>query len=121
MDHLKHRYPKSRDAELGTIKSALLFVADPLTCLWSDLLNNNLLADETTVVSTQDVLNVVQRTLVLMGNANELISQARCCIILQYVDKDLEKYGKDPRPMCGEEFCSRNSRVRWSLIQLYLK
>ena len=70
MDHLKHRYPKSRDAELGTIQSALLFVAGPLTCLWSDLLDNNLLADEAAVISTQDVLNVVQRTLVLMGNAN---------------------------------------------------
>ena len=117
MDHLKHRYPKSRDAELGTIQSALLFAAGPLTCLWSDLLDNNLLADEAAVISTQDVLNVVQRTLVLMGNANELISQARRCNILQCVDKDLEKYGKDPRPntrecLFGEEFCSQlKSRV----------
>ena len=72
MDHLKHRYPKSRDAELGTIQAALLSAAGPLTCLWSDLLDNNLLANEAAVVNVHDVLNIVQCTFVLMGNANEL-------------------------------------------------
>ena len=111
-DHLKERLPKSCDSELGTIQSALLSAASPLMCLWSDLLDNNLLADENATINAHDVLNVVQRTLVLMGNANELLSQTRRRQILQCVDKSLEKYGKDPRPnsqeyLFGEEFCSQ--------------
>ena len=46
MDHLRQRFPKSRDGELGTVQAALLSAAGQLTCLWSDLLDNNLLADE---------------------------------------------------------------------------
>ena len=43
LDHLKQRFPKSRDLELGTIQSPLLKCAGPLSCLWSELLDNNLL------------------------------------------------------------------------------
>ena len=99
MDHLRQCFPKSRDGELGT-------------CLWSDLLDNNLLADKLAVINVHDVLNIIQRTLVLMGTANELLSQARRCNILQRVDKTLEKYSKEPHSnsqefLFGEEFCSQ--------------
>ena len=75
-DHLRQRFPKSRDGELGTVQAALLSAAGLLTCLWSDLLDNNLLADESAVINVHDVLNIIQQTLVLMGNAYELLSQA---------------------------------------------
>ena len=70
-DHLKERFPKSPDIELGIIQSALLSVAGPLTCLWSDLLDNNLVANESVIINAHDVLCIVQRTL---GNTNELLS-----------------------------------------------
>ena len=97
MDHLRQRFPKSRDGELGT-------------CLWSDLLDNSLLADKSAMINVHDVLNIIQRTLVLMGNANELLSQARRCNILQCVDETLEKYGKELHSnsrefLFSEEFC----------------
>jgi len=74
------------------------------------LLDNNLLEDEEAVVNVHDVLEVVQRTLVLLGNANELISQTRRCTILQCVDHKLERYGEDPPKnngdlLFGKEFC----------------
>ena len=64
------------------------------------------------MINVHDVLNIIQRTLVLMGNANELLLQARRCNILQCVDKTLEKYGKEPRSnsrefLFDEEFCSQ--------------
>ena len=62
--------------ELGTVRAALLSAASPLTFLWSDLLDNNLLADESAVINVHDMLNIIQQTLVLMGNAYELLSQA---------------------------------------------
>ena len=90
----------------------LLKCAGPLSCLWSELLDNNLLEDEGAVNNVHDVLEVVQCTLVLLGNANELISQTRRCAILKCVDHNLEKYGKDPPKnngdlLFGKEFCAQ--------------
>ena len=111
-DHLKQRFPKSRDHELGAIQSALLRCTGPLTCLWSELIDNELLKSEDAVINVQDVMNVLQRTLVLLDNTNELISQARRCSILRACDQDLEKYGKEPPNnnkefLFGKEFCSQ--------------
>jgi len=80
--------------------------------LWSELLDNDLLKEEDSMINVHDVLNVVQRTLVLLGNANELISQARRCNILRAVDQGLKKYGKEPPSksqefLFGKEFCSQ--------------
>ena len=112
MDHLKQRFPRLRDFELGTIQSALLKCVGPLSCLWSELLDNNLLDEEEATINVHDVLEVVQRTLMLLGNANELVSQTRRCIILKCVDHNLEKYGKDPPTnngdfLFGKEFCTQ--------------
>ena len=41
-----------------------------------------------------DVLNIIQRTLVLLGNANNLISESRREVALDSVHPSLKKYGK---------------------------
>ena len=99
---LKQNYPKSHDAELATIQSALLSATGPLTCLWSDIIDSHLHTNEEGVVNVHNVLDIVQRTLVLLGNANELISQARHSNILHCVDGSLEKCANDLRPNSGE-------------------
>jgi len=66
LDYLKQRFPKSCDEKLGTVQSALLYA---VTCLWSDLLDNNCLNGKGEMINTHNVLNVVQCTLVLLGNA----------------------------------------------------
>jgi len=45
---------------------------------------------EDSVISVQDVLQVVQRSLVLMGNANVLLTEAKRNRILHSVDKSLQ-------------------------------
>ena len=112
LDHLKQNYPKLRDAELGTIQSALLSATGPLTCLWADIIDSELHTNEEGVVNVHDVLDIMQRTLVLLGNANELISQSRHSNILRCVDGSLEKYASEPRPnsggfLFGEGFCAQ--------------
>ena len=64
------------------------------------------------MVNVHDVLNVIQCKLVLLGNANELISQTRQCDSLQCINKSLERYGKELAPsscntLFGNDFCSR--------------
>ena len=58
------------------------------------------------------MLEVVQCTLVLLGNANELVYQTGRYTILKCVDHNLEKYGKDPPTnigdfLFGKEFCTQ--------------
>ena len=95
-DHLKQNHPKSHDTELGTLQSALMFATGPLMCLWIDIIDNGLNTNEKRVVNVHNVLDIVQHTLVLMGNANKLISQMLHSNILYCVDGLLEKYVNEP-------------------------
>ena len=94
------------------IQLALQRCAGPLCCLWAELIGNDLLKSKDSVVNVHDVLNVLQRTLVLLGNANDLVSQTRRCTILRAADRDLEKYGKESPSssqdwLFGKEFFSQ--------------
>ena len=47
-------------------------------CLWSKLIDNDLLKGEDSVVNVHDVLNVVlQCILILLDNANELVPEKK--------------------------------------------
>ena len=64
------------------------------------------------MINVHNVLSVVQRTLVLLENANKLVSQTRICNILRSVDQGLEEYGKEPPTnseefLFGKEFCPK--------------
>ena len=73
-----------------------------MACLWAELIDNDLLSDPDASVNVHDVLNIFQRSLVLMDNANKLISQLRRTKILQSVDKSLERYGQESMSDSGE-------------------
>ena len=96
--HLQSRFPTASENQLRTIQSAYLKAAGPLMCLWADLVANGMLTEDL-VISVQDVLQVVQRSLVLMGNANVLLTEVR---IFHSVDKSLVKYGKDCTASTGD-------------------
>ena len=100
--YLKSRFPKQEDGELAKLQSAMLKICGPMTCLWSELIENDLLEDPNATVNVHDVLDIIQRSLVLLGNANELLSQLRRTNILQLVDKSLVKYGQDSPSQAGE-------------------
>ena len=43
-EYLKSNFPKSEDAELSKVQSALLKVCGPMACMWAELIDNNLLS-----------------------------------------------------------------------------
>ena len=100
-DYLKTRFPK-QDSELVKLQSAMLKACGLMTCMWSDLIEQKLLDDPDATISVRDVLDIIQRSLVLMGNTNELLSQMRRMDILQLADKSLGKYGQDSPSQAGE-------------------
>ena len=98
-DYLKGSFPKSDNAELMKVQSALLKVCGPMVCMWAELIDNDLLSDPN---ATVNVLNVVQHTIVLLERVNELFSQFRHSKILAAVDTSLVKYAQKPQPESGE-------------------
>ena len=102
-DYLKAAFPKSNNGELIKVQSALLKVCGPMACMWAELIDNNLLSDADATVNVHDALNIIQYTIVLLGNANEMLYQLRRSKILAAVDTSLIKYGQKPQPE-SEEF-----------------
>ena len=100
-DYLKSRYPK-QDGELMKLQSVMLKVCGPMTCMWSDLIEQNLLENPDATISVHDMLEIIQRSLVLLGNANEMLSQMRRTNLLELADKALGKYAQDSPSQAGE-------------------
>ena len=98
---MKSRYPK-QDGELAKLQSAMLKVCGPMMCMWSDLIEQNLIEDPDATISVHDVLEIIQRSLVLLGNTNEMLSQMRRTNLLKLADESLGKYAQDLPSQAGE-------------------
>jgi len=96
------------------LQSVLLKVCGSMTCLWSNLVGKKLLTDEDAIISIRDVLEVIQHSLVLLGNANKLLSQIRKTDILQLINQSLKKYGLESSDQPGLDLRSI-LRTRWTL------
>ena len=94
LDFAGKKLDKARDAQLSRIQANVLYAANPLSKLWSDLVEQKLDTDTESVILVPDVLDVLQRTLVLLGSANNAISEARRENALEAIHQSLKKYGK---------------------------
>ena len=108
-DYLGKRFPKEHDTELTRLQTSVLSIVRPLSSAWQHLLEQGLEEDPTMVVPATEVLLLAQCTLCLVGNASELISQARRTRILEAIDKTWAKYGSEEfssahETLFGEEF-----------------
>ena len=73
--------------------------------MWTELIeliNNNLLSDADVSVNIHDVLNIIQCTIVLLGNANKILSQLRHSKLVAAVDTSLIKCGQNPQSESGK-------------------
>ena len=101
-DYLKATFPRSNDVELMKVQSALLKVCGPMVCMWPELIDNNLLSDPNASVNVHNILNIIQRTIVLLDNTSEMLSQLRRSKILASVDTSFIKFGQKPQSGSGE-------------------
>ena len=58
-DYLKSRYPK-QDSELAKLQSVMLKVCGLMTCMWSNLIEQDLLEDPNATISIHDMLEIIQ-------------------------------------------------------------
>ena len=74
-DFAGKRLDKARDTQLIKIQTNLLYAANPLAKLWSEVVEQGLDQDPKALIPIADVLNTIQRALVLLGSANNTISE----------------------------------------------
>ena len=115
-EEVKEQLKKSgKDPHFGAEKSLykiqgqLLDVAGPLTCLWADLLNPK------ANVSTENILLLIQRALVLLGSTSHSVSQERRKIAWTRINPKLkslatEEYEKRESNLFGPGFLEKASK-----------
>ena len=97
-DFLGKRLPKSGDADLYKVQKSVLSVIRPMTSAWQMLEEGGLRDDPDLLVPAAEVLSFIERTMCLVGNTSELISQTRRARILEAVDPSWSKYGSEEFP-----------------------
>ena len=103
----KGRINNNLDGDLKQIQTALLNATGPLTGLWSQLLEQGV-QKESDLVQAPVVLDMIQRTLVFLGSANNLLSEKRRTNILHSMDPKLTKYAKGEFPQAGKQLFGQN-------------
>ena len=94
MDFAGKRLDKARDTQVIKIQSSLLYAANPLAKLWSEVVEQGLDQDPKALIPIADVLDTIQRALVLLGSANNTISETRHEIALGAAHSLFRKYAK---------------------------
>ena len=80
-----------------------------MACLWSELLDSGHLDDQNGMKNVHNVLDIIQHSLILLGNANELVSQLRKTNLLQAADKSLVRYGQEVPSQPGNFYLAQIS------------
>lgn len=97
------------EKSLYKIQDQLLDVVGPLTCLWSDLLNKQ------AKVSSEVVLLLLQRAIVLLGNASHTVTIERRKVAWAKMNPKLrglgsEEYGNRGTDLFGPGFLEKASK-----------
>ena len=93
-DFAPKKVDKAKDAALSRIQGSLLYAANPLTNLWAELTEQGMADDPEALIPVPEVLDIIQRSLVLIGNTNNLVSETRREIALDAIHSSLKKYAK---------------------------
>ena len=78
-------------------------MAGPLTTLWANMIEQNMGQGSGTLISVDDVIDTIQRSLSLLGNSVNYISQARRDLIISQLEYKKKGLGKVMRKVCQSD------------------
>lgn len=108
---LGNDFPNKSDKRLRRIQATTIAAAGPLTTLWSNLVEQDMEKGSGTLVPVEDVLDTVQRTLSLLGNSVNYISQARRDLIISQLEFKKKGLGKVMRKACKPDLGNTGSEL----------
>ena len=92
-EFLGKRFPKDMDTDLSKIQGGVMHIVCPLAAAWNSLLEEGVAEDQNLLVPASQVVALIQRTICMVGNVSEMISQLRRTKILQNIETSWSKYG----------------------------
>lgn len=92
-EFLGKRFPKDMDTDLSKIQGGVMHIVCPLAAAWNSLLEEGVAEDQDLLVPASQVVALIQRTICMVGNVSEMISQLRRTKILQNIETSWSKYG----------------------------
>ena len=81
------------DTDLSKIQGGVMHILCPLAAAWNSLLEEGVAEDQDLLVPPSKVVAPIQRTICMVGNVSEMISQLRRTKILQNTETSWSKYG----------------------------
>ena len=96
-------FPSKSDKRLRRIQATTIAVAGPLTTLWANLLEQDMGQGSGTLLPVDDVIDTIQRSLSLLGNSINYISQARRDLIISQLEYKKKGLGKVMRKVCQSD------------------
>ena len=103
VDYLGKDFPHNSDKQLRRIQATILATSAPLTHLWSELVDQKLTAGSNGLVPVEVVLETIQCSLVLIGNASHYVSQARRAGIIDKLDEKARGLRPTLGRLCKED------------------
>jgi hypothetical protein len=113
-EFLGKKFPRDHDNELVKIQATVLACIRPLTTAWQELIEDGLDTEPELMVPARTVLEIIQRSLCLIGSAAEGISQDRRTKILEAIDQSWGKLGAE---VCGKTDSLFGKEFQSSLIE----
>ena len=89
-DIMGKAFPKKMDDSYKRIQSSVNAPAAPALSLWKDLGNQGFPSGGSDLMPVQSTLDMIQRTLVLLGNSSNYLSQCRRDSIISKIKQDKE-------------------------------
>ena len=125
LDFAWKRLDKARDTQLIKIQTSLLYAANPLAKLWSEVVEQGLDQDPKALIQIADVLDTIQRALVLLGSANNTVSETRRETALGAAHSSFRKYAKGDFSKTGTDLLGEPFKEvlvqKWRQTQLCLR
>ena len=92
----------SQDGKWKQVQNALFCATGPLCGLWSQIHEQGIDSENGNIPASV-VLDMIQCTLVFLGNANQLLNEKRRLGLLKSIDPNLTKYAKGEFPEAGKD------------------
>ncbi len=96
-------FPAKSEKRLRRIQATTIAVAGPLTTLWANFVEQDMGQGSGTLISVDDVIDTIQRSLSLLGNSVNYISQARRDLIISQLEYKKKGVGKVMRKVCQSD------------------
>ena len=118
---LGQEFPLKADKRLMRIQATVLSVSAPLATLWANLVDQNLTNDGGALIPADDVKDTIQRSLALLGNSVNYISQARRDLIISKLESKKKGLARIMRKACKADLADAKTELFGPTFRKVLK